>query len=87
MEEMIYDGNGALISDNVSSYKLPSCGDVPLDWDVELLNYEPTTDEIGLCVCCVCVFVGCHLRASSIGGCTSHTYMDGSIHLLVCLFV
>jgi xanthine dehydrogenase molybdopterin-binding subunit B len=32
----------------VSSYKLPSCGDVPLDWDVELLNYEPKTEEIGL---------------------------------------
>jgi len=48
MEEMLYADDGKLISDNVSSYKLPSCGDVPLDWDVELLNYEPDTEEIGL---------------------------------------
>ena len=50
MEETIYTSEGNLISDNVSSYKLPSCGDVPLDWDVELLNYEPSTKEIGLYV-------------------------------------
>ena len=41
MEEMIYSDKGQLISDNVSGYKVPSCGDVPLDWDIELLNYAP----------------------------------------------
>ena len=29
MEEMIYSDGGQLISDNVSGYKIPSCGDVP----------------------------------------------------------
>ncbi len=48
MEEMLYAPNGRLISDNVSSYKLPSVGDVPQDWNVEILNYEPDTKDIGL---------------------------------------
>jgi xanthine dehydrogenase small subunit len=46
MEEMIYSDAGRLISDNVSAYKIPSCGDVPLDWDIELLNYQPTLSGI-----------------------------------------
>ena len=46
MEEMIYSGKGSLISDNVSGYAIPSCGDVPLDWDIELLNYQPTISGI-----------------------------------------
>jgi len=41
LEEPIYDGSGRLITDNVSGYKIPSCGDVPLEWDIELLNYQP----------------------------------------------
>ena len=45
MEEMIYSDGGQLISDNVSGYKIPSCGDVPLDWDIELLNYRPTIES------------------------------------------
>ncbi|NNE91292.1 MAG: molybdopterin-dependent oxidoreductase [Verrucomicrobiales bacterium] len=40
-EEMIYDKKGHLISNNVSSYKIPGPGDVPLDWDIELLNHDP----------------------------------------------
>ncbi|MBL4634798.1 MAG: molybdopterin-dependent oxidoreductase, partial [Kofleriaceae bacterium] len=41
MEEMIYSSDGKLITDNVSGYKIPSCGDVPLEWNIELLNYRP----------------------------------------------
>ncbi|MGK0186489.1 MAG: xanthine dehydrogenase/oxidase [Verrucomicrobiales bacterium] len=40
-EEMIYTEKGQLVSNNVSSYKIPGPGDVPLDWDIELLNYDP----------------------------------------------
>lgn len=46
LEEMIYAPNGKLITDNVSSYKIPSCGDVPLHWDVELLNYAPKDESL-----------------------------------------
>jgi xanthine dehydrogenase/oxidase len=45
-EEMIYTDKGRLISDNVSSYKIPGPGDVPLEWDIELLNHAP--DHSGL---------------------------------------
>ena len=37
---------GFYITDNVSGYKVPSCGDVPLDWDIELLNYAPTDEGL-----------------------------------------
>lgn len=40
-EEMIYTPKGHLISNNVSSYKIPGPGDIPLDWDIELLNHDP----------------------------------------------
>lgn len=40
-EEMIYTEKGELISNNVSSYKIPGPGDIPLDWDIELLNHDP----------------------------------------------
>ena len=40
-EEMIYTPRGQLISNNVSSYKIPGPGDIPLEWDIELLNYDP----------------------------------------------
>lgn len=40
-EEMIYTEKGQLISNNVSSYKIPGASDVPLDWDIELLNHDP----------------------------------------------
>ena len=46
MEEMIYTDKGSLITDNVSGYKIPSCADVPLDWDIELLNYRPDLSGI-----------------------------------------
>ena len=41
MEDLIYGPHGRLITDNVSGYKIPSCGDVPQEWDIELLNYPP----------------------------------------------
>ncbi len=40
-EEMIYTDKGDLVSNNVSSYKIPGPGDIPLDWDIELLNHAP----------------------------------------------
>ncbi len=40
-EEMIYTEKGRLISNNVSSYKIPGPGDIPLEWDIELLNHDP----------------------------------------------
>lgn len=46
MEELIYADDGRLITDNVSGYKIPSCGDVPLDWDVELLSYTPAGEGL-----------------------------------------
>ena len=45
-EEMIYTAKGQLVSNNVSSYKIPGPGDIPLDWDIELLNHDP--DHSGL---------------------------------------
>ncbi|MGK0352928.1 MAG: xanthine dehydrogenase molybdopterin-binding subunit B [Planctomycetota bacterium] len=41
MEEMIYDPSGRLITDNVSGYKVPSAGDVPQEWNIELLQERP----------------------------------------------
>ena len=41
MEDLIYSDEGRLITGNVSGYKIPSCGDVPMEWDIELLNYRP----------------------------------------------
>jgi len=41
MEEMIYDQKGRLITDNVSGYKVPSAGDVPQEWNIELLSQRP----------------------------------------------
>ncbi len=46
MEELIYSEKGRLITDNVSGYKIPSSGDVPLDWDIEFLGYRPTLSGI-----------------------------------------
>ncbi len=46
MEELLYGTDGQLITDNVSGYKIPSCGDVPLDWNIELLNYKPTGEGL-----------------------------------------
>lgn len=45
-EEMIYDEKARLISNNVSSYKIPGPGDIPLDWDIELLNYDPNHSSL-----------------------------------------
>lgn len=42
MTEAIFrTADGRLITDNVSGYKLPSVGDVPLEWNIELLNEPP----------------------------------------------
>ena len=40
-EEMIYTEKARLISNNVSSYKIPGPGDIPLEWDIELPNHDP----------------------------------------------
>ncbi|MGI9240832.1 MAG: molybdopterin cofactor-binding domain-containing protein, partial [Verrucomicrobiales bacterium] len=45
-EEMIYTEKGHLISNNVSSYKIPGPSDIPLDWDIELLNYDPNHSSL-----------------------------------------
>lgn len=45
-EEMIYTPKGQLISNNVSSYKIPGPADIPLDWDIELLNHDPTNSGL-----------------------------------------
>lgn len=45
-EEMIYTEKGQLVSNNVSSYKIPGPGDIPLDWDIELLNYDPSHSSL-----------------------------------------
>ena len=38
LEKMIYRPDGSLLSDNVSSYKVPSIDDMPRDWTVEILQ-------------------------------------------------
>jgi len=38
LEKMIYREDGSLLTDNVSSYKIPSVDDMPRDWTVELLQ-------------------------------------------------
>lgn len=45
-EEMIYTEKGRLISNNVSSYKIPGPDNIPLDWDIELLNHDPNHSGI-----------------------------------------
>ena len=35
---MIYREDGSLLTDNVSSYKIPSLDDMPRDWTVEILQ-------------------------------------------------
>ena len=45
-EEMIYTSKGQLISNNVSSYKIPGPSDIPLDWDIELLNHDPSNSGL-----------------------------------------
>ncbi|MEQ8196079.1 MAG: molybdopterin-dependent oxidoreductase [Rhodospirillales bacterium] len=38
LEKMIYLEDGSLLTDNVSSYKIPSIDDMPRDWTVEILQ-------------------------------------------------
>jgi|GEM_PF-2020 len=38
LEKMIYREDGSLLTDNVSSYKIPSLDDMPRDWTVEILQ-------------------------------------------------
>ena len=38
LEKMIYREDGSLLTDNVSSYKIPSMDDMPRDWTVEILQ-------------------------------------------------
>ena len=35
---MIYREDGSLLTDNVSSYKIPTVDDMPRDWTVEILQ-------------------------------------------------
>ena len=38
LEKMIYREDGSLLTDNVSSYKIPSVDDMPRDWTIEILQ-------------------------------------------------
>lgn len=38
LEKMIYRNDGSLLTDNVSSYKIPALDDMPRDWTVEILQ-------------------------------------------------
>lgn len=38
LEKMIYREDGSLLTDNVSSYKIPSVDDMPRNWTVEILQ-------------------------------------------------
>jgi len=38
LEKMIYRKDGSLLTDNVSSYKIPALDDMPRDWTVEILQ-------------------------------------------------
>ena len=38
LEKMIYREDGSLLTDNVSSYKIPSIDDMPRDWTIEILQ-------------------------------------------------
>jgi xanthine dehydrogenase large subunit len=46
-EEVIYDDDGRLITHGPSTYKIPTCGDVPLDFRVALLDRAPQPNVIG----------------------------------------
>lgn len=41
LEKMIYREDGSLLTDNVSSYKIPSMDDMPREWTVEILQETP----------------------------------------------
>ncbi|MBT8459563.1 MAG: molybdopterin-dependent oxidoreductase, partial [Boseongicola sp.] len=38
LEKTIYRQDGSLLTDNVSSYKIPSIDDMPRDWTIEILQ-------------------------------------------------
>ena len=38
LEKSIYRPDGSLLTDNVSSYKIPSIDDMPRDWTIEILQ-------------------------------------------------
>ena len=49
LEKMIYREDGSLLTDNVSSYKIPSIDDMPRNWTVEILQEtEGPTGRRGL---------------------------------------
>jgi len=47
-EELCWSGNGRLLTDAPSTYKIPTVADVPIDWHVDLYRRpaEPSTDVI-----------------------------------------
>ena len=38
MEEMVYDKKGEIITNNLSTYKIPTAADVPREFNVTLLR-------------------------------------------------
>ncbi|MFO0825618.1 MAG: molybdopterin cofactor-binding domain-containing protein [Gemmataceae bacterium] len=42
-EEIIYDANGRLVTDNIWSYKLPCTKSIPLDMRVTLAEHDPAS--------------------------------------------
>ena len=46
-EEVIYSGDGRLLTHGPSTYKIPAVGDVPLDWHVNLLENAPNQKVVG----------------------------------------
>jgi xanthine dehydrogenase molybdopterin binding subunit len=46
MEQIVWDGQGRLLTHSPDTYKIPTAGDVPLDFRVELLSGVPNPDTI-----------------------------------------
>ena len=46
-EEVIYHGDGRLLTQGPSTYKIPAVGDVPLDWHVNLLENAANQKVVG----------------------------------------
>lgn len=43
-EELIWDDHGQLLSNGPATYKIPTIGDTPIDFRVNLLEHEPNTE-------------------------------------------
>lgn len=40
MEEVVRDANGRTLSDSLTTYKIPAVGDVPANWEIEMIQTE-----------------------------------------------